>query len=54
MVKVTRIENGAAATCRVNDRGPAAGTGRLIDLSLDTFQKLASKDTGLVRVNIEW
>lgn len=54
MIKVTRPENGASATCRVNDRGPAAGTGRLIDLSLDTFRKLASKEAGLVQVNIEW
>jgi len=54
VVKITRPENDASTTCRVNDRGPAAGTGRLIDLSLDTFQKLASKDAGLIEVNIAW
>jgi rare lipoprotein A len=54
MVKVTRISNGAAATCKVNDRGPTVATGRLIDLSLDTFEKLAAKEAGLIDVRIEW
>lgn len=54
MVKVTRIHNGASATCKVNDRGPTLETGRLIDLSLDTFEKLADKGTGLIDVTIEW
>jgi len=54
MVKVTRVFNGASASCRVNDRGPTVGTGRLIDLSLDTFEKLASKEAGLIDVKIEW
>ncbi len=54
MVKVTRIHNGAVATCKVNDRGPTLETGRLIDLSLDTFEKLAAREAGLVDVKIEW
>lgn len=54
MVKVTRTATGATATCRVNDRGPTLATGRVIDLSLDTFQKLAAKEAGLVDVTIEW
>ena len=37
MVKVTRRANGAVAFCKVNDRGPTVATGRLIDLSMDTF-----------------
>ena len=53
-IKVTRTSNGASATCRVNDRGPTVATGRLIDLSLDTFQKLAAKEAGLIDVTIEW
>ena len=53
-VKVTRVANGASATCKVDDRGPTKETGRLIDLSLDTFEKLASRDTGLIDVTIEW
>ena len=53
-IKVTRTANGASATCRVNDRGPTLETGRLIDLSLDTFEKLADRGTGLIDVTIEW
>jgi rare lipoprotein A (peptidoglycan hydrolase) len=54
LVKVTRNQNGASATCKVNDRGPTVETGRLIDLSADTFEKLASKEAGLIDVRIEW
>ncbi len=54
MVKVTRTPNGASTTCKVSDRGPTVETGRLIDLSLDTFEKLAAKEAGLVDVRIEW
>jgi len=54
MVKVTRLHNGASATCKVDDRGPTAETGRLIDLSLDTFEKLAASEVGLIDVKIEW
>lgn len=54
MIKVTRIHNGATATCKVDDRGPTLETGRLIDLSLDTFEKLAPKEVGLIDVRIEW
>jgi len=54
MVKVTRIRNGASASCKVDDRGPTLETGRLIDLSLDTFEKLADSEAGLIDVRIEW
>lgn len=54
LVKVIRPYNGATATCKVNDRGPTVETGRLIDLSLDTFEKLAPKQVGLIDVTIEW
>lgn len=54
MVKVTRVHNGASTTCKVNDRGPTLETGRLIDLSLDTFEKLADRGVGLIDVTIEW
>lgn len=54
MIKVTRTHNGASTSCRVNDWGPTLETGRLIDLSLDTFEKLAAKEAGLIDVNIEW
>jgi rare lipoprotein A (peptidoglycan hydrolase) len=54
IVKVTRLHNGATTTCTVDDRGPTAETGRLIDLSLDTFEKLAPRGIGLIDVKIEW
>jgi rare lipoprotein A len=54
IVKVTRIRNGAVASCKVDDRGPTLQTGRLIDLSDDTFEKLAAKEAGLIDVKIEW
>jgi len=54
MVKVTRPATGAVAICRVDDRGPTVATGRLIDLSMDTFAKLAAPSTGLIDVDIEW
>ncbi len=53
VVKVTRIHNGAVATCIVDDRGPS-DMSRVIDLSDDTFLKLADLEAGLVDVIIEW
>jgi rare lipoprotein A len=53
MVKVTRVSTGATVTCRVADRGPF-GPGRVIDLSDDMFQAIASLGTGLTEVKIEW
>ena len=54
MVKVTRPKTGAVAFCKVNDRGPTVATGRLIDLSMDTFAKLAPTSAGLIDVTVEW
>ena len=54
IIKVTRTSNGVSTTCKVNDRGPTVATGRIIDLSLDTFEKLAAREAGLVSVKIEW
>jgi rare lipoprotein A (peptidoglycan hydrolase) len=54
VVKVIRISTGVSTSCRVNDRGPTLATKRVIDLSQDTFEKLASKDAGVIDVRIEW
>lgn len=54
IVKVTRVSTGMWTTCRVNDRGPTLATNRLIDLSLDTFEKLAASEAGVITVQIEW
>lgn len=53
IVKVTRVSTGAWTTCEVADWGPA-DTSRVIDLSMDTFEQLASADAGLIDVVIEW
>jgi rare lipoprotein A (peptidoglycan hydrolase) len=53
VMKVTRLSTGATASCKVNDRGPG-DTRRLVDLSKDTFETLASEDAGLIDVKIEW
>lgn len=53
LLKVTNPENGTWYECRVNDRGPAAWTGRGIDLTPKGFQLLGiptEKGTALVRV----
>jgi len=54
MVRVTRPATGAVVTCKVDDRGPTVETGRLIDLSMDTFAALAPTSAGLIDVTIEW
>ena len=54
VIKVIRTATGASTICRVNDRGPTLETNRVIDLSLDTFEKLASSDAGVIAVRIEW
>lgn len=53
VLKVTRLSTGSSVECRVNDRGPS-DTSRLIDLSRDTFEKLASTQAGLIEVKVEW
>ena len=53
VVRVTRLHNGAVTTCVVDDWGPADTT-RVIDLSTDTFEKLAYVEAGLIDVVIEW
>lgn len=53
VIKVTRIDTGVSTTCVVNDWGPADRS-RIIDLSDDTFEKLAPLSVGLIDVVIEW
>ena len=54
MVTVTRPATGAVTSCKVDDRGPTVETGRLIDLSMDTFAALAPTSSGLIDVTIAW
>lgn len=53
VVTVYMPSSNAIATCKVNDRGPF-GHGRIIDLSPDTFAKLARTTTGVLDVRILW
>jgi len=53
IVTVTNQSSGASTTCRVADRGPFVA-GRIIDLSRDTFAKIASTSSGVIQVRIEW
>ena len=53
MVRVTRVSTGAVVTCKVADRGPFT-PGRVIDLSDDMFEGIATLGTGLTAVKIEW
>lgn len=50
---VTVSAGGRTTTCRVADRGPF-GAGRIIDLSTDVFEKLASRSAGVISVTLYW
>lgn len=52
-VTVTRLSTGASTTCVIDQGGPSDPS-RIIDLSKDTFEKLAPLDVGLIEVRIEW
>lgn len=52
LVRVTNLENGRSVVVRVNDRGPFANKGRLIDLSYAAAQSLGFVDKGTARVRV--
>jgi rare lipoprotein A len=52
LVQVTNLENGRAATVRINDRGPFV-RGRIIDLSYAAARVLGIVGPGTARVRIE-
>ena len=51
-VKVTNLGNGKSVVVKINDRGPYA-KGRVIDLSLGAFTKIARTKDGLIDVELE-
>lgn len=51
-VRVTNIKNGKSVVVTVNDRGPYV-KGRVIDLSLGAFVKIASTKAGVIDVKLE-
>lgn len=52
-VTVTNLADNLSTTCVVDDRGPAV-TGRIIDLSEQTFSQIADLSTGIIEVQITW
>jgi len=51
---VTVGYRGKVVSCRVNDRGPAKWTGRMLDLSLASAQALGMTKAGVVYATMEW
>lgn len=52
LLQVTNLKNGRKVTCLVNDYGPAAWTGRVIDLSRGSFEQVDSLSVGTIPVEI--
>ncbi len=54
-LEVTNLENNRRIIVRVNDRGPAkrlCRKGRVIDLTMEAFKRIADLDEGLVNVEV--
>jgi len=49
-VTIVNIENGASVDVLINDYGPKAYTGRVIDLSLKAFSQIADPKRGIINV----
>ncbi len=52
LIRIRNLDNGKTATCRVNDRGPAAWTGRILDVSKGIAAQLGMLQSGVARVSI--
>jgi rare lipoprotein A len=53
VIRVTNLDNGKSTTCRVAGRGPY-GAGRVVDLTLSTFARIASVDAGVFDARVDW
>ncbi len=51
-VKITNIANGKSVVVKINDRGPYIA-GRQFDLSKGAFKKIASINTGVIKIKYE-
>lgn len=51
-IHVTNLYNGKAVICRVNDYGPEAWTGRIIDLSRGSFRAVENLGRGTIPVEL--
>jgi rare lipoprotein A (peptidoglycan hydrolase) len=49
-LQVTNLKTGLAVVVRVNDRGPAAGTGNSLDLARGAAHAIGLRSTGAVRM----
>jgi len=52
-VRITNLSNGRSVVVRVNDRGPAAWTGHIIDLSRGAAKVVGIIRSGVARVRID-
>jgi rare lipoprotein A (peptidoglycan hydrolase) len=53
-VKVTNLDNNRSVSVEINDYGPAGWTGRVIDLSRASFERIAPLSQGVIsRVKVE-
>ena len=52
-VRVTVLATGRRVVVPITDRGPYAGRGRVLDLSLGAAGRLGIVDAGVARVRIE-
>jgi rare lipoprotein A len=52
-VRVTNTRNGRSVEVRINDRGPYAGRGRIIDVSEAAARRLDMIEAGVVPVTVE-
>ena len=52
-VRVTVLSTGRSAVCRVNDHGPAAWTGKIIDVSAGMAKVLGFYSAGVAKVRVE-
>jgi hypothetical protein len=53
VVRITNLNTGAVTSCTIRDRGPF-GAGRILDMSKDTFGRIAPLSQGVVPVRIDW
>ena len=53
LLKVTNIENGKSVIVKVNDRGPNKRLNRVIDLTRESFRKIADLREGIITVKVE-
>ena len=54
VVHVTDLANGRTINVRIEDRGPSAGGGRILDLSELAFSQLAPPGAGVIQVKLQW